>query len=117
MKMKHKVACLLMTVAAAMGLATAQSSKTHYSSAKPRSSHIQTESKPLTPKSAMPAKHKSSGAATGASKTNRSTNAELTRLERQPVKAGNGKGTPAAGTKPSTLGANSKNLGTPRVTK
>lgn len=115
--MMPKLACFFITAAAAIGLAAAQSSQTHYSSAKPHPHRVQSVSKPLTAKSAMPAKHKSSVGVPNVSKTNRSTNEELTRLEREPVKAGNGKSTPAAGAKVSTPGANSRTSATRRVAK
>ncbi len=110
--MKCRVACLVATVAAEICLATAQSSKTHSSSAKPDSDRMQAATKPITPKSAMPAKRKSS-IAPSASQGSGNANAELTRLERQPIKAGNGKNTPAS----NAPRANAKSASAPRVAK
>lgn len=88
--MKYRVVCLFVAVAASIGLATAQNSQVHSSSAKSGPDPLQTATKPLTPKSAMSPQHKSSATVPSAP-TTRKTNAELSRLERQNIKAGGSK--------------------------
>jgi len=88
---KHKVLYVFAIVIAGLSLAAAQSSKVHTTSANTGPDPARVATKPLTPKSAMPAKGKSSAvaAATSAPKTGSKTDAELSRLERQPIKAAN----------------------------
>jgi hypothetical protein len=155
MMTKHKIACLFMTLAALICLATAQSStqrskvgssSAKTSSAKKGADPLKTATNPLTPKSAMPTAHKSPVAVPGAPKSDRSSSAELTRLERQPGKAGAKSGNtvpakaasapksaeasagtgsainfkyqkPAGGTKAAKPDANSANSSIPRVTR
>jgi hypothetical protein len=113
--MKNQVAAgWLLSAAAGLSLATAQSSPVHPLSPNPHSYYSQPAAKPPAPKSVMPAKRKPSVAAPSANKSTGSANAELTRLERQPVKANNGMSAPAAGAKAAT--PNSKPASTPRVT-
>jgi hypothetical protein len=146
---KHRVVCLFVTVAAGICLATAQTSNQNSqgsASAKSGGDPLKTATKPLTPKSAMPAPRKSSVAVPNTSKSGRNTTAELTHLERQNGKAGGSKsGTtppakgasvkpadksagsssginfkyqkPAGGLKAATPGPHSANSGTPRVKK
>jgi hypothetical protein len=141
--MKFRIARLLVTLAAGVSLATAQNSQARSSPAK--KDPLQTATKPLTPKSAMPAQHKSTAAVPHTAKNGGNTTAELSRLERQNAKGGKVKstspaksasapktaGTPAAndskinfkyqkpvgGLKATTPNANAKNSSTPRVTK
>ena len=146
--MKYRVVYLCAAVATLTCLATAQSSQVRSSStsAKRDPDSLQNATKPLTPKSAMPAQHKSSAAPLNAPKSGGNTSAELTRLERQPVKAdgssrdpkeaakppavpkpggtsASGPGInykyqkPAGGLTATTPNANSKNSSVPRVTK
>jgi hypothetical protein len=144
--MKCRVVCLFIAVAALSCLGTGQNSQGRSSSpGKPGPDPLQSATKPLTPKSAMPAHSKSSVAVPNASAYGGSTNAELNHLELQNVTAGGAKsaarppkGTsalksadtstsgsginfkyhkPAGGTQASTPGANSANSNTPRVTK
>jgi hypothetical protein len=140
--MKLRVVCWFVLVAASIGLAPAQNS----SSATPTRDPLLNATKPLTPKSAMPTQSKSSGGVSNVSK-NGSTNAELSRLERQNIKAGDPKKVttgaskstsvktsanvsansgsginfqyqkPVGGMKASTPGANAKSSATPRVKK
>jgi hypothetical protein len=86
--MKYRVAILFVTVAAGICVATAQSSQAQAATPKSKPDPMLAATKPLTPKSAMPAKSKSSVAAPTASQNAAKTNAELTHLERQPIKAG-----------------------------
>jgi hypothetical protein len=88
-------------VTAATGLAMAQSTKTT-SSTKSASDPMQSATKPLTPKSAMPGKPKSTVAVPPAS-TGSTTAVELNHLERTNV---------AASSKASS--ANSKNISMPK---
>lgn len=119
--MKNRVVCLFVIVIAGISLAAAQSTKVHSSTSvpteKPGKDPVRTATKPLTPKSAMPAKGKSSAAATpSAPKGGSKSNAELTRLERQPIKASNpntdktaaAKGAPAR--KPAPANANGSGI-------
>lgn len=103
---KHKIAGLFVTIVAGVGLTTAQNSRAHSSSAQPKPDPVQTVTKPLTKKSAMPQTHKSSGAAAAPASTSAAkTNAELSRLERQNLK------TPAA-KKPANPAPAPKSAGT-----
>jgi hypothetical protein len=86
---KCKLVCLFLTVATCTFIATAQNSPAGSSPAKATPDPLQSATKPLTPKSAMPAKHKSSAAGPSAVATNKNTTAELTHLEQQNIKAGN----------------------------
>jgi negative regulator of sigma E activity len=83
--MRYWVLCFV-TVAAGICLATAQNSQVHSSSAKSSSDSLQKATKPLTPKSAMPPQHKSSGVVPGASTSGQNTSKELDRLEHQSIK-------------------------------
>jgi hypothetical protein len=87
---QHKVLFLFATVIAGLSLAAGQSSKVHATSANTGPDPTKVATKPLTPKSAMP-KGKSStvAPATSAPKTGSKTDAELSRLERQPIKPAN----------------------------
>jgi hypothetical protein len=147
---KHTVVCLLVTLVAGICLATAQSTvrkpQVGSSSAKSAADPLTTATKPLTPKSAMPAHRKSSVAVPNTSKSSRNTTAELTQLERQNTKAGASKSgntptakgapvksadksagsdsglnfkyqKPAGGLKASTPDAHSPNSSAPRVKK
>jgi hypothetical protein len=143
--MKTKVAYFLFAIAVAgMCLATAQNSSPRPASAKPAKDPLQNATKPLTPKTAMPSDRKSPNAVATPSTATQKTNAELSRLEKQKIKAGNSgsgskvtspKGTsapksgpsgsatnfryqkPAGGVKALTPDANSRNSSIPRVTK
>ncbi len=75
--MKRRMVCLFVTVMAAIGVATAQSHPVHSSSSRKGSAAI----KPLTPKSAMPTSHKSTGV-TASNSGIRNTNSEINHLER-----------------------------------
>lgn len=129
---------------ALIGLATAQSSQVHSSSAKSTSDPLQAATKPLTPKSAMPSSgHKSSAAVLPPSTNVGKTNAELSRVEREKIKTGPSTSAskdspklasapksneanpainykyqkPVGGLKATTPDANAKGSSTPRVTK
>jgi hypothetical protein len=110
---KFRVLCFLVTTAAGICLAAAQNSGVRSSSVKPGSDPLKAATKPLTPKSAMPPQHKPSTAVQGPQNATKggSTNAELTRLERQQAKAGhsNTRSTPtpnvASARKPSDTSA------------
>lgn len=84
--MKRRVVYLFLTAAIWTCMATAQSSPGRSSSAKATPDPLQSATKPLTPKSAMPAQHKSSAVAPNPS--GRNTTAELTHLEQQNIKSG-----------------------------
>jgi hypothetical protein len=141
--MKLRVACLLVTVGALICLAPAQETQAHSTSASAKSTPdpLQAATKPLSPKSAMPAPRKPAPAIPPKGGTN--TTAELTHLEQQNVKAGGPKSNaapakaaplksadssagnginfkyekPAGGMKATTPNANTKNSNTPRVKK
>lgn len=87
---KHKVVFLFATVIAGLSLAAGQSSTVHATSANAGPDPTKVATKPLTPESAMP-KGKSStvAPATSAPRAGSKTDAELSRLERQPIKAAN----------------------------
>jgi hypothetical protein len=143
--MKCRVFSLCVAVAASISLATAQVAPVRSSSTKAGADPVQNATKPLTPKSAMPPQRKSS-LVTPKATSGGNTNTELTRLERQPIKAGTpksgsagpAKGAPVAksttasaagsginfryqkpvgGTQASTPDALTPNSGTPRVKK
>jgi hypothetical protein len=144
--LKCRAVCWFVMAAASIG-ATAQNSQVHSSSTKSSSGPLQTATKPLTPKSAMPSQHKSAIAVPKASTGARNTTAELTNLEQQQSKAGGPKSgstgaaksasarrsadssarsgsginfkyqKPVGGLTASTPDANAKSSGTPRVTK
>jgi hypothetical protein len=87
--MKNKVAGLLATAIVGTCLAAGQNSQSHSATAK-SDAKLHAATKPLTPKSAMPAKSKSASAPI-ASNHSAKTNTELKRLERQPpIRASNG---------------------------
>src|SRR6266446_7387394 len=99
---KRTIICLLVSVPAWICLATAQdahikSSQVKSSSTKSSAASHATATKPLTPKSAMPAPHKSSAVVPKPSKSSANTSAALTHLEQQNSKApGVKSGTPPA---------------------
>jgi hypothetical protein len=142
---KRGVVLLFLAAASLTGLAIAQSSEVRSSSSKSGSDPLQAATKPLTPKSTMPAQRKSSPVTLPNGLIgSRNTTAELTHLERQKIKTG-GSTTlggpakvpplktaetsaggpainykyqkPVAGMTASNPGANSKNSSTPRVKK
>jgi hypothetical protein len=84
--MKYRGACLSRTVAALISGVGAQNSQVRSSSAR-SSADLHAATQPLTPKSALPAKRKSSSAVPSASKRGGNTTAELTHLERQDIRA------------------------------
>jgi len=124
-------------------LAGAQNSHPGASSGKSTPDPGRAATKPLTPKSAMPAPHKSAAAAPSAGSSNQKTNQELTRLERQNAGAPSGKSKttkspsvksgdpsssrnpainatyqkPAGGMRATTPAPNTKNPSVPRVNK
>jgi len=75
-----------MAFAASVTLSMAQGTQVRASSAKSGPDPLQNVTKPITPKSAMPPQHKSAPVAPMPAETGR-MNAELTHLERQPIKA------------------------------
>jgi hypothetical protein len=79
---KYRIACWFITLAASTCLSLAQSSQVGASSAKPGPDPLQTATKPLTPKSAMPPQRKPSAEVPSAA-SSRKTSTELARLERQ----------------------------------
>jgi len=83
---------ILVTVAALIGLATSQNAKVGLSSAASAQDPLKTATKPLTPKSAIQPRSRSSAPLPNASTNSRKTNAELARLERQSTKTGGSKG-------------------------
>jgi hypothetical protein len=141
---KYKAICLSIIALALVGVATAQKSQVHSPTAKP-DPNLTAATKPLTPKSAMPAAKNSSSPAMPAAKSNANANKELSHLERQQVHAGgankSGPGAaksastpkssaaakdsginatyekPKAGRQAATPGAHSANSSKPRVTK
>jgi hypothetical protein len=106
--MKWRIAFLFVTVAALICLASAQNSKVGSSSAKSGADPLKDAVQPLTPKSAMAPSRKSSVAVPKAATSGRNTSAELTRLERQSIKAG--------GSKSGNTGASKRNLVKPTST-
>ena len=147
--MKRRSISLTIAVAALISCALAQTSGAHSgahsSSTKSGPDPIANATKPLTPKSAMPAAHKSGAAAPTASTSSGKTNAELNRLERQkPETTSSKSGTgpakvaaapksadksatsdsmnfkyqkPVGGPQAATPSAHTANSGTPRVKK
>jgi cytoskeletal protein RodZ len=97
----YRVAGLIVTVTAAICLATAQSSQLPSSSGKSSPNPLHASTKPLTPKSAMPTSRKASGATQNTSKS--STTAELVRLEQPPNKAAASKSGTTAPGKPAPI--------------
>jgi hypothetical protein len=85
--MKCRMVILFVTMAAFVGLAAAQNSKVGLSSTPTAKDPLKTATKPLTPKSAIQPHSKSSAPLPNASANSRKTDAELTRLEHQSVKA------------------------------
>lgn len=79
--MKHKIIFLFLALAAMIGLVTAQSSQGHSLSGS--KSGADPATKPLSPKSAMPAQHKSSVPAPVGKRATGSTTSELKQLEHQ----------------------------------
>jgi hypothetical protein len=96
MKMKTKVVCFFAVGVAGICLATGQTSQTRSSSAKTGSDPVKAATKPLTPKSAMPAPRKSSAAVPNTPKGGSNATTELNRLEHQPASGGTAKSTPPA---------------------
>jgi hypothetical protein len=141
---KYRVLSLSVAFAASVTLSMAQGTQVRASSTKPVPDPVQNVTKPITPKSAMPAQHKSAPVVSMPAGTGR-TNAELTHLERQPIKAetpsgsakakgaplvksanasaGNGSGInfkyqkPVGGMQATVPNAQSPNSSTPRVKK
>lgn len=103
--MKHRLVGLFLALTGSVGLVTAQSSQVRSSSSttsstskvssQPDSRSLKSASAPLTPKSAMPRSSKSSVAVPAAPKNNQN---ELSRLERQNIKASTPKGSSTAPT-------------------
>jgi hypothetical protein len=108
--MKFRILRLLVTIAAGLSLATAQNSPARSSPVK--KDPLQTATMPLTPKSAMPAQHKSTVVAPPAAKNGENTSAELAHLEQQNIKAGGVKGI-----SPAKSPAGAKTVGTPAANK
>jgi hypothetical protein len=108
----YRVAGLIVTVVAAVCLATAQSSQLPASSGKSSPDPLHASTKPLTPKSAMPAPHKPSGAMQNTSKSSTNTTAELVRLEQPPNKAAASKSGTTAPAKPISIAKSTKSTGT-----
>jgi hypothetical protein len=79
--MKHKIIFFFLALAAMIGLATAQSSQGRSLSGS--KSGADPATKPLSPKSAMPAQHKSSVPAPVVPSATGSTTSELNQLEHQ----------------------------------
>ena len=97
---KSRVVSLLMNAVTMTALCVAQSAEPPSSPAKTAKDPLANATKPITPKSAMPAHRKSPGALPAASGKN--TTAELTHLENQKISTknvSNGSGKSAAGTK------------------
>jgi hypothetical protein len=103
----YRVAGLFVTVSAAICLATAQSPQLPSSSGKSSPDPLHASTKPLTPKSAMPAARKPSGATPNTSRSSTNTTAELVRLEQPPNKAGALKNGATAPAKPAPIAKSS----------
>jgi hypothetical protein len=88
---------LVVAMGALICLATAQNSQVRSSPAKSAPDPLQNAIKPLTPKSAMPVQRKPSVAVPNASPDGGKTNAELSHLERQNIKAGSYAGSSKSG--------------------
>ncbi len=84
--MKCRVAFFFVTIAALIGLATAQKSEIGSPSTKASVDPLKSAPRPLTPKSAIALPRKSSVAVPQISTSSRNTSVELTRLERQSLK-------------------------------
>jgi hypothetical protein len=104
---KCRMAFLFVTVAALICVGSAQNSKVG-SSAESGPDPLKKAIQPLIPKSAMAPTRKSSVAGPKAATSGRNTSAELTRLERQSIKAG--------GSKSGNTGASKRNLVKPTST-
>jgi hypothetical protein len=83
---KYRVLSLCMAFPTLVALLMAQGTQVRSSSAKAVADPLQNVTKPLTPKSAMPPQRKSAPLVPMSAGSGK-TNSELTRLERQPVKA------------------------------
>jgi len=94
--MKSSAAVLLLTVVAGTLLAAAQNSKASPASIKPAPDPMKNVTKPLTPKSAMPAKRRPAAVPLNAPQAGNRNTAELARLEEQNAKAATPKSSPAA---------------------
>ncbi|HVI08655.1 MAG TPA: hypothetical protein VND65_10210 [Candidatus Binatia bacterium] len=142
--MKLRLGPGLVAIGILIGVAAAQSTQTHSSvnsSGKSGPDPLQTATKPLTPKSAMPAPRKTAPAAPS-TRSNAKAGAELSRMERTNIKASNAASSttkappvqassgarpnppiiytyqqPTGGVKATTPAANSANSRVPRVTK
>jgi hypothetical protein len=84
---KCRISVLPLTLAALLGMATAQNPKTTASTTKSGPDPIKTAIKPLTPKAEGSSHHTTSVPPAGPSVNSQKTNAELTHLERQSAKA------------------------------
>lgn len=85
---KCRVVCLSIIVSALVVMARAQKSQVPSSTGKP-DPNMSAATKPLTPKSAMPAsKHSPSPAMPAGGKSSGKANTELNHLERQEIRAG-----------------------------
>jgi len=93
---KYRYALFLMTVAGLLGLAVGQNSKGASSPSKPANDSLRNATKPITPKSAMPAQRKGAVASPKPATRQSSTSTELSRLERQSSKATASKNTSPA---------------------
>lgn len=109
--MKYRIVCLLVAVAAFSSLSPAQNSQPRSSSATAGSGALKTATKPLTPKSAMPAHRKAATVAPKATGTMNTTTAQLNHLERQNNKANSPKNPGAAPGKDTTLKSGSAPAG------
>ena len=110
--MKFRVKGILVAIAACICVSPAQNSQVRSSSASStgKPDFLQTATKPLTPKSAMPAHRKPAAAEPKPSANSSKTTAELTHLERgQNAKTGGSKSSSTAPAK----SASAKSTGTP----
>jgi len=114
---KHWIICLLVIVPAWICVAAAQnshvkSSQVKSSSTKSSATSHTTAIKPLTPKTAMPAPHKSSVVVPKASRSSANTSAALTHIEQQNSKPSGVKSgaapAPKAATAPKSAGSGSE---------
>lgn len=109
---KCRAVCLSITIAALIGVAPAQKSQVHSPTAK-SDADLKAATKPLIPKSAMPAKHSSSSVAPSVGNRSGNANKELQHLERQEIRAGGsqksgaGAAKVASGPKPAAAGTGS----------
>jgi hypothetical protein len=91
---QYKVICLFVAIAGGLCLATAQSSQVGSSSAKRGADPLQTATKPLTPKSAMPPQRKSpvvAPKASAGSRTHSPGAAEHQSAQREDQQCGEGR--------------------------